>query len=516
MMTSADLIALLPLIALTVAAVVAMLAIAFRRNHSLVFALTALGIVAALLLVPVAETVAPREVTPLLRVDRYALAFTALAGFAGLVAAALSRDYFPARSDQPEELYLLILTALLGAGVLAAGQHFASFFLGLETLGVSLFALIAYPHREGKALEAGMKYLVLSGVASGFLAFGMALVYADTGTLEFARLAVAPGSLVAIVGMILIVAAVGFKLSLVPFHLWAADVYQGAPVPVTALLATVSKGAVFVLLLRYAVAGGLERAPVLVDVLGVLAAASMLGGNLLALRQDNVKRLLAYSAIAHSGYLLIVLAAGARIGGDFAAEALLFYLAAYFAATLAAFGVVAALSPPDREAEHLDDYAGLFHARPGLAAVFAVALLSLAGIPLTAGFVGKFYLFAAGGLGRQWALLGLLIVGSGLGLYYYVRVVIQMARDGGERPAGQAARSPLGAAVLGVLLVLLVGLGVYPGGLMGALAGSGLAAESLAPERAGLQVKPIRSVPGGAPRALGGRRSGRDERTARQ
>ncbi|MGZ8215982.1 proton-conducting transporter transmembrane domain-containing protein, partial [Methylomagnum sp.] len=186
-----------------------------------------------------------------------------------------------------------------------------------------------------------------------------------------------------------------------------------------------------------------------------------------------------------------------------------------FITTLAAFGVVAVLSPPDREAENLEDYAGLFHTRPGLAAVFTVALLSLAGIPLTAGFVGKFYLFAAGGLGEQWALLGLLIVGSGLGLYYYVRVVAHMARDGGERPAGQDVLAPLpwtGRVVLGLLLVLLVGLGVYPGRLMKALVGSGVAVETRSPESAALQervlVKPPRSEVGAVRRDRDGR-SGR-------
>jgi NADH-quinone oxidoreductase subunit N len=472
MISTTDLIALLPLIVLSGTAVLAMLAISFHRNHQLVFVLTVAGILAALVAVFPAAGLVPRPVTPLLLVDRYALAFTVLAGAAGLAVVCLCRDYFAGRVDQPEELYLLILTALLGAGVLAAARHFATFFLGLETLSVSLFALIAYPYRDERALEAGMKYLVLSGAASGFLVFGMALVYADTGVLDFAGLATASGTLVDIIGMILIVVAVGFKLSLVPFHLWTADVYQGAPAPVTSLLATVSKGAVFVLLLRYTVAGGLVRAPVLSEVLSLIAIASMLVGNLLALQQGNVKRILAYSSIAHMGYLLIVLVAGARIGGAFAAEALLFYLAAYFATTLAAFGVVTVLSPADREAESLEDYDGLFRTRPWPAAVFTVALLSLAGIPLTAGFVGKFYLFAAGGQGELWVLIGALIVGSGLGLYYYLRVISHMVRDSEATAVaeGTAGAVPLVAnLVLGVLLIVVVGLGVWPAGLIDVL-----------------------------------------------
>lgn len=463
MIVGSDLIALLPLMALAAVPVLAMLSIAVRRSHRAVFVLTVAGLLVALVLVPIAAGVAPKPVTPLLLVDRYALVFIVLAGAAGLAVVCLCRDYFEVRTDQPEELYLLILTTLLGAGILAASRHFASFFLGLETVSVSLFALIAYPYRDPRALEAGMKYLVLSGTASGFLVFGMALIYAETGTLEFVHMTAASGTLTAVVGMILILVALGFKLSLVPFHLWTADVYQGAPAPVTALLATVSKGAVFVLLLRFAQAGGLIRIPVLTEILGILAVVSMLVGNLLALRQDNVKRLLAYSSIAHMGYLLIVLVAAGSIGAQFAAEALLFYLAAYFVTTLAAFGVIAALSPADREAEHLEDYAGLFHIRPWPATVFTAALLSLAGIPLTAGFIGKFYLFAAGGQGAQWELLGALIIGSGLGLYYYVRVVFQMARMPSAIPA-ETASTPLAAnLVLLVLLVLLFGLGILPG-----------------------------------------------------
>jgi NADH-quinone oxidoreductase subunit N len=469
MITSTDLLALLPLEVLAAAAVAAMLAIAFRRAHGPVFAIAVAGLVAALAAIPVAAGVAPRPVTPLLLVDGYGLAFTALALAAGLAVACLCRDFFPVRTDQPEELYLLLLTALLGAGVLAVARHFAAFFLGLETLSVSLFGLIAYPYKDLRALEAGIKYLVLSGAASGLLVFGMALVYAETGILDFGGLAATPDSLPAVCGAILILAAVAFKLSLVPFHLWTADVYQGAPAPVTAFLATVAKGAVFVLLLRYTAAGGLAKAPALSGVLTLLAMASMLAGNLLALRQTNLKRLLAYSSIAHMGYLLIVLVAGAKLGGAFAAEALLFYLAAYFATTLAAFGVITVLSPPVGEAEYVDDYTGLFRTRPWLAGVMAAALLSLAGIPLTAGFIGKFYLFVAGGQGELWALLGTLIIGSGLGLYYYLRVVAAMVRESGADVKAGAPVPLAGNVVLAVLLALLLGLGIYPGGLMDAL-----------------------------------------------
>jgi len=464
MITAAQLVALLPLIVLSTGTVAVMLAIAFRRDHALIFSLTVLSLVVTLVAVIAASGLAPKPVTALLIMDQYALFFIGLTSAGALATVALCAAYLEIRPDPPEEFYVLVLTGLLGAGVLVASSHFASLFLGLEILSVSLFALIAYPRWEKRALEAAVKYLVLSGVSSGLLLFGMALVYAELGVLEFAAMRVPALTFPVVAGILMIVSALGFKLSLVPFHLWTADVYQGAPAPVTALLATVSKGAVFALLLRYGVAGGVVWHPALLKVVTLIAAASILVGNLLALRQNNLKRILAYSSIAHMGYLLIALVAAGRIGASLAAESMAFYLAAYFVTTLAAFGVIMVLSPANREAEFLEDYTGLFWTRPGLATVLTVAILSLAGIPLTAGFIGKFYLFAAGSAGSLWTLLALLIVGSGIGLYYYLRVVFQMT----QAPLARTHlpidhRDSLGGnLVLALLTFLMIGLGIAP------------------------------------------------------
>lgn len=466
MMTADQLLALLPLIALTAGSALVMLTIAFRRNHDLIFGLTIASLVATLAALGPAAGVAPQTVTTLLIIDHYAIFFIGLVCCAALAAMMPCRPYLAARSSQPEEFYILLLSSLLGAAVLVASRHFASLFLGLEMLSVSLFALIAYPRRDKRALEAAMKYLVLSGISSAFLVFGMALIYAELGTLEFSRMYLPEPTLTLIAGMVLIVSALGFKLSLAPFHLWTADVYQGAPAPVAALLATVSKGAVFALLFRYGLAGGLSWHRTILDVLTLLAAASILVGNLSALRQNNLKRMLAYSSIAHMGYLMITLVAAGRIDARFAVESMSFYLVAYFITTLAAFGVMTVLSPAERDAELLDDYTGLFWTRPWLAGLLTLAMLSLAGIPLTAGFIGKFYLFTAGSQGSLWVLLILLIIGSGLGLYYYVRVIFQMSRPPGT--AGQDVTrlpplAPRGASVtLAILGILLLGMGVAP------------------------------------------------------
>lgn len=477
--TLQHLVALLPIIAVTLACITVMLVVAFVREHRLTATLTAAGLVLSFALLPVAGAVAPIQVTPLLVVDRYALFYMGLLFAATFAVAGLSYAYFEGRREQRDELYILLLAATLGGAVLVASSHFASFFLGLELVSVSLFALVAYPREHRPPLEAGVKYLVLSGVSSALLLFGMALMYAETGTLEFARMsallaATSPAALrdiYLLAGLALIVAAVGFKLSLVPFHLWTPDVYQGAPAPVTAFLATVSKGAIFALLLRYfAQAGGYAYTPLLLA-LAAIAIASMILGNVLALLQDNVKRILAYSSIAHLGYLLVAfLAAGAL-----AVESVSYYLAAYFVTTIGAFGIVALLSCAGEaaEAEALADYRGLFWRRPWLAGVFTLMLLSLAGIPLTMGFVAKFYVFAAGVEASLWLLVAALVVGSAIGLFYYLRVIVVMYLPPSEAALRPTAAIPApGHLVLAGLTVLLIWLGTYPEPIMNVIQGT--------------------------------------------
>ena len=395
--------------------------------------------------------------------------------YTGLILAAtaavtlLSFGYLERRNERRDEYYLLLLLAALGSIVLVAAVHFASLFLGLEVLTVSLYALVAYTRTHEHSIEASMKYLVLAAVSAAFLLFGMALVYAELGTMEFARMTTmpldAPGRVVALVGVGLIVVGFGFKLALVPFHLWTPDVYQGAPAPVTAFIATVSKGAMFAVLLRYFTIIDLRTHHTVFLIFAILAIASMVVGNLLALLQRNVKRLLAYSSIAHLGYLLVAFLAS----GTLAATAITFYLVAYFVTTIGAFGVVTVLSSADGEAEHLDDYRGLFARRPWLSAVFMAMLLSLAGIPLTAGFVGKFYLTVAAGGAALWSLLIVMMVTSGIGLFYYLRIVVAMFMESAADASAdrEPSRLPLVTGLtLSALTVTLVWLGVYPAPLI--------------------------------------------------
>ena len=365
------------------------------------------------------------------------------------------------RADLPFLLPFLLPAA---AAVLVASAHFASFFLGLELLSVALYGLIAYTRDNARSVEAGIKYLVLAAFSAAFLLLGMAFVYGSRGTLAFAPTMAAAGAPDALLlgGLALIIVGIGFKLAVVPFHWWTPDVYQGAPAPVAGFIATVSKGAVFALLLRYFAPLAPAREPAVVAIFGGIAVASMLVGNLLALRQRSLKRLLGYSSIAHMGYLLVAFLAGGR----WAVPAVAFYLTAYFITTLAAFGVIAQLSTPEREADDLADYAGLAWRRPGLAAVLIAALFSLTGIPLTAGFMGKFYLLSAGVSAGLWVPVLALVLGSGIGLYYYLRVIIAICREP-EGASRTAARGPVvGGLALAGLGLLLIWLGVYPGPLV--------------------------------------------------
>ncbi len=457
-MTPSDFTALLPVLILGAFSVAVMLAIAVRRNHAATAGLTVFGLAAAFASLWPAASVAPRRIAGLLVVDRYALFFTGLLVLTTLVIALFSYGYFERKRTRPEELYVLLLVAVSGGAILVSASHFVSFFLGLEILSVSLYALTAYLHTDRLSLEAGLKYLVLAASSTAFLLFGMALVYAQLGTMSFDGIARPNDGMsdpLLLSGLVLTLIGFGFKLGLVPFHLWTPDVYEGAPAPVTAFVATVSKGAMFALLLRYFHGAGAQGTAFVA--LSVLAVASMLVGNVLALLQENVKRILAYSSIAHMGYALVAFLAG----GALAEQAVMFYLAAYFVTTAGALGIVAAMSGRERDADRLADYGGLFVRNPAAAAVMTAMMLSLAGIPLTAGFLAKFYVVAAGASASAWGLVLVLVVTSVIGLYYYLRVVVVLyVADGRGLPPARIAF--VDGVLLAMLTLLLLWMGTYP------------------------------------------------------
>ena len=466
-----DLLALMPIIILTSVILIMMIVIAFARNLVLTCLTACFGLALTLAsILWVASNMEPRSVTPLMTVDAYALLFSTLIVAGSFFIMLTSYSYHATRGGKQDEFMLLLLLSALGGMVLAHAAHFASFILGLELVGISLYAMISYPGRGLLPLEAALKYLILSGVSSAIILFGIALLFAVTGSLSFEGMSSASaesanGSVFILFGMAMVLAGIAFKLSLVPFHMWTPDVYEGAPAPATAFLATVSKGGIFAVLFRFFLSfDGFQYETILTGLLWV-SLLSILVGNLLAVMQNRIKRVLAYSSIAHLGYLLVAFIAASIDGGKLLAiEASLFFLVAYFVTTIGAFGVVSIMSgnPNEngRDNDDLSDYEGLFWRRPLLATFFTGMLLSLAGIPLTIGFVGKFYIFAAGVESELWTLLIAVVVGSGIGLFYYLRIIFAMTKRTVDET--EIVIPAVGGWGLGLLSVALLAFGIYP------------------------------------------------------
>lgn len=464
MLTLTDLVGLLPLIIVATTAILVMLGIAWQRHHSGTAALTVGGLVLALTSLPLASAAAASP--PLMVLDGIALMGSVLVLASALAITAMSPHYLANDTGPQEEFYLLLLCAVTGALGLVASNHMAMLFISLELLSMPLYGMLAYRFRTERSLEAGIKYLVLSAAATAFLLFGMALLYARTGQLEFGALTAAftggPDPWI-LGGAVLIVVGLGFKLSIMPFHLWTPDVYQGGIAPATLVLATISKLAVFLVLLRLMMVVPAFESEWLRNLISLLAFISMLGGNLLALFQLNLKRLLGYSSIAHLGYLLIAIA----VEGPLSVETSGVYLFTYVVATLGAFGVIMHMSSPHHgeDAAELHHYRGLFWRSPWLAAVMTLSMLSLAGIPLTAGFIGKFYIIALGVADSRWWLVGGVVAGSAIGLFYYLRVMVTLylpepgSQPRGRRDGKQKRASELTLIVIAVLILLL---GIYP------------------------------------------------------
>jgi len=394
--------------------------------------------------------------------DGFALFLQGLVLVVGLMVVLLSPAYLKATGLERGEYYTLVLFSIVGMLGLVSTTELISLFVALEIMSVALYALAAMRRDQMESQEAAIKYFVTGAFSSAFFLYGIALLYGTSGSTSLGRIASAAASpgheRLAIVGVGLLLVGLGFKIASVPFHMWAPDVYEGAPTTVTAFMAAGVKAAAFGALIRIfgAALPGLQE--LWQPAVAALAVLSMIVGNLGALAQSNVKRMLAWSSVAHAGYLLTAVVAAPRVG----AEAILFYLVAYAAVNLGGFGAIAALARNGREPLSFDDLSGLARRRPALAAALTVYLVSLTGVPVSAGFVGKFYLFgAAVGAGHvTLAIVG--VVMSVVSAFYYLRVVVHMYM---KEPVGEDAWAPVttGAALAHAVAVLLVlGLGVYP------------------------------------------------------
>ena len=456
--------ALAPILILSLTAVVLMIQASIKRDQSVAWVITAVGFLLTLWSASYARDFI-QPVTILLEVDHWSLFFTSLILMASLVTLVLSKETFSSEGERKEEYYLLLVLSVLGAVVLIQSSHMVSLLLGMELMGVALYAMIAFPERGQLPLEGAVKYLVLSACASAMLLYGFALIYAATGELSYAgigaraALAYAENPMLMMAGSAMVLAGIGFKLSVAPFHMWTPDVYEGAPTPVTGFLATVSKSAVFVALSRFYIDGALYQFSSLNTALVVLAIASMLVGNWLALRQKNIKRLLAYSSIAHFGYLLVVLIALTYLEADLVSQSITFYLTAYIATTLAAFTIVSMVAGEDTAKQNISAFAGLFWSRPLEASALTVAMLSLAGIPLTAGFMAKFFVITVGIQSGLWGLLAVLVIASAIAIYYYLRIIFAMTQS--AQSSGNSANWQEKLAAI-VLMASILALGSWP------------------------------------------------------
>lgn len=466
-----ELMPLAPVMIVALTAIVVMILVAIKRNHNLIATASVVGLnlaAAYILIAMFGGSFVPANVMGMFMVDPFSMLYQLVIIIAALACCTLSHAYIESYQDNREELYILMLCSVAGAMLMVSSSHYASFFISLELMSIPIYGLLAYTHQRSQSLEAGIKYLVLSATASAMLLMGMAYIYAYTGSLSFydnvQALMQAIQQPMVILGLGLIIFAVAFKLSLAPFHKWTPDVYAGAPAPIATFLATVAKVATIGLFVRYLLTSGAILVESIVTIIKIIAVLSILVGNFLAVRQVNLKRILGYSSIAHFGYLLIGL-----VSMTFASlGSVSVYVITYVLTTIGAFGAVALMSSPYNnvdEAQSLADYRGLFWRRPVLTATLTVMMLSLAGIPLTAGFIGKFLIVMAAVTTHHWFLAAMIVVGSGIGLYYYLRVMVVMYMTPPDTPRIDAdkhwGQKVGGLMVLAAALAVLV-IGVYP------------------------------------------------------
>ncbi len=411
----------------------------------------------------------------LIYVDRYALLFKALAMAIGAAVVLISLEYVHTRIRHAGEYYALIVFAVLGAVLMAGAAELLTAYIAIELLAFCLYVLVALSRGDSRSGEAAVKYILLGAISSAVMLFGIALIYGAIGETGFRRsellLDAVFGPTVAL-GLGMFVAGLGFKLSMAPFHLWAPDVYEGAPTPVTALVSVLSKAAAFALTLRFLAEAGRTTLEEWQLALAILAALTMTVGTFTALVQENIKRLLAYSSVAQVGFVLIGIIALNESG----ARAALLHIAGYSFTNLAAFAVVIIVEAKTGK-ERISDYAGLASRSPFLAMVMSAAMFSLAGLPIFAGFVTKFLLFTSAVEGGLFWLMVIAVVNSLVSLYYYLRIVREMYV--GEAAEPGRLRLPVAASLpVWFLFAGTVFVGIYPAPLMDA---AGAAVGALAP-----------------------------------
>jgi len=397
--------------------------------------------------------------------DNFAVFFKVIFGIICLLTILISIGYTKQQEISLGEYYALVLFSTLGMMLMAAGTNLLTIFLGLETMSIAIYVLAGIMRNDPKSVESAMKYFILGAFATGFFLYGVALIFGSTGSFSLKAIAsyLAASesnsrSPLVIIGIALLTIGFGFKIATVPFHMWTPDVYEGAPTSITAFMATGVKAAAFAGLVRvfYSALGAFQ--PDWTAIMWLLSVATMTVGNIVAISQSNIKRMLAYSSIAHAGYVLVAFTAGNNLG----TSSILFYLLAYTFMNLGAFAVVILLGKKGEENTLITDYGGIGFKYPLLAAAMTIFMLSMAGIPPLAGFMGKFYIFSAAVKAKFYWLAVIGVLNSALSVYYYLRVTVLMYFREAEREITGLTFSP--AAVAGVVIAVagVLYLGIFP------------------------------------------------------
>jgi NADH-quinone oxidoreductase subunit N len=462
--SQADMMRLAPELVLCAMGIIIMVAEPFaeHRGRKVLDVLAVIGALGALAAIWLPAHHTGTAFSNLLRVDQFSVFVHAIVGVVALFVILAAPSYLDREQLPHGEFFALILFATAGMGVMASAQELITAFVGLEVSSISSYILASYRRDVPRSNEAAMKYFLLGSFATAFFLYGVALIYGSTGTTVLPQIdsTTAQVTLLAL-GLALVFVGLAFKVAAAPFQLWTPDVYEGSPSPVTALLSSAPKAAAFALFLRILMT--VEHANNLwFWAIWISAAITMFVGNLTAAVQSNVKRMLAYSSVAHAGYILVAFAARNVIG----TAAVLFYLAAYALMKVGAFVTLSWLGGAGEEFLEMDDFAGLAKARPVAAACFSFFLLSLLGLPITAGFMGKFYIFDAAVHAHLIWLAVLLALNSIIGSYYYLRVIIAMYMREPQR-VFSAEKIPFGvAAVLTIAAAGILYLGLFPSRVM--------------------------------------------------
>lgn len=408
---------------------------------------------------------------PALVMDPFSQLFKAVCLLGAMLAVLASFKHLKVNRAFTGEYFTFIAFAVFGMMVMASGTDLLTLWVGLETMALSVYVLAAYLRRDAHSVEGAVKYFLLGAVSSGFYLYGVSFIYGATGSVHLDRVRdvlgqrMAEGGIEALgfpfaAGLVLLAVSLLFKAALVPFHWWTPDAYEGAATPITAFMSVAPKAAAFAMMLRIFLQGLSPVAELWVVLLSGVAVATMVWGNVAAMLQDNVKRMLAYSSIAHAGYILVGLAAAGTLPECGGVQASVFYLLAYAFMNFGAFGLVLYLEREGSAGDRMDDFDGLVHRRPLAAILMIIFLLSLGGIPPTAGFIGKFLLFKAAVNAGHILLAVVLAVTSVISLYYYYRIVLRMFLKEATVKAVPAGGWPLGA-VLAASVLFTLGVGLY-------------------------------------------------------